>query len=48
MTALTSNGHEAELPRHEAELPDHEAELPCHEAELPCHEACGRGMSHDS
>jgi len=41
MTALTSNGHEAELPRHEAELPDHEAEL-------PCHEACGRGMSHDS
>ena len=48
MTALTSNGHEAELPRHEAELHDHEAELPCHEAELPCHEACGRGMSHDS
>jgi hypothetical protein len=41
MTALTSNGHEAELPHHEAELP-------CHEAELPCHEACGRGMSHDS
>ena len=25
MTALTSNGHEAELPCHEAELPCHEA-----------------------